>query len=47
MQRAIEALAQRMDRDNDVLVVYLTSHGGTDFKLANRHSRPRMLTGLA
>jgi hypothetical protein len=26
-----------MDKDNDVLVVYLTSHGGSDFKLAASH----------
>jgi hypothetical protein len=37
LQRAIEALAQRMDRDNDVLVVYMTSHGARDFKLAASH----------
>ena len=37
LQRAIEALAQRMDRDNDLLVVYLTSHGARDFKLAASH----------
>lgn len=37
LQRAIEALAQRMDRDKDVLVVYLTSHGARDFKLAASH----------
>ncbi len=37
LQRAVEALAQRMDRDNDVLVVYLTSHGARDFKLAASH----------
>ncbi|WP_332775182.1 C13 family peptidase [Polaromonas sp.] len=37
LQRAIEALAQRMDKDNDVLVVYLTSHGARDFKLAASH----------
>ena len=36
-ERAIQALAERMDRDNDVLVVYLTSHGGSDFKLAASH----------
>ena len=34
MERAIEAIGARMDRDNDVLVVYLTSHGASDFKLA-------------
>ena len=37
LQRAIQALAQHMDRDNDVLVVYLTSHGARDFKLAASH----------
>ena len=36
-ERAIQALAERMDKDNDVLVVYLTSHGGSDFKLAASH----------
>ena len=36
-ERAIEALAERMDKDKDVLVVYLTSHGGSDFKLAASH----------
>ncbi len=37
LQRAITALAQRMDRENDVLVVYMTSHGARDFKLAASH----------
>lgn len=37
LQRAIEVLAQRMDRDNDVLVVYLTSHGASDFRLSASH----------
>jgi hypothetical protein len=37
LQRAIQALAQRMDRDNDLLVVYMTSHGARDFKLAASH----------
>ncbi len=37
LQRGIEALAQRMDKARDVLVVYLTSHGGGDFKLAASH----------
>lgn len=36
-ERAIQALAERMDKDSDVLVVYLTSHGGSDFKLAASH----------
>jgi hypothetical protein len=34
LERAVEALAARMDRENDVLVVYLTSHGARNFKLA-------------
>lgn len=37
LQRAVAALAGRMDRDNDVLVVYLTSHGARDFRLAASH----------
>jgi hypothetical protein len=37
LQRAIDAIAQRMDRNNDVLVVYMTSHGASDFKLAASH----------
>jgi len=37
LQRAIEALAQRMDRDKDVLVVYMTSHGARNFQLAASH----------
>ena len=34
LERAINAIAARMDRDNDVLVVYLTSHGASNFQLA-------------
>jgi hypothetical protein len=37
LQRAVAAVADRMDRDEDVLVVYLTSHGGNDFRLAAWH----------
>ncbi|MES2509525.1 MAG: C13 family peptidase [Pseudomonadota bacterium] len=37
LQRAIAGLAKRMDRDNDVLVVYVTSHGAKDFRLAASH----------
>lgn len=37
LTRAIEALAARMDLENDILVVYLTSHGASDFKLAAYH----------
>ncbi|GAC1599319.1 MAG: hypothetical protein NVS3B2_00240 [Ramlibacter sp.] len=35
--RAIEALAARMDREHDLLVVYLTSHGASNFHLAASH----------
>lgn len=34
LRRAVEALALRMDPQNDLLVVYLTSHGANDFQLA-------------
>lgn len=34
LERAIDAVAARMDREKDVLVVYLTSHGARDFRLA-------------
>jgi hypothetical protein len=37
LKRAIEALAQRMDREQDLLVVYLTSHGAREFQLAASH----------
>lgn len=37
LARAVQALAARMDRDNDLLVVYLTSHGASDFRLAAAH----------
>jgi hypothetical protein len=33
LRRAIEAVAQRMDREHDLLVIYLTSHGAQDFQL--------------
>ena len=34
LQRSIERVAQRMDRDNDILFIHLTSHGGADGHLA-------------
>jgi hypothetical protein len=34
LKRAIAAVAQRMDREHDLLVVYMTSHGARDFQLA-------------
>ncbi|VTU34953.1 Peptidase C13 family protein [Variovorax sp. PBL-E5] len=37
LQRAVKAIAARMDPDKDLLVVYLTSHGGSDFQLAAAH----------
>lgn len=37
LERAIDAIAQRMDREKDLLVVYMTSHGASDFKLAASH----------
>jgi hypothetical protein len=37
LERSLNALAEAMDTGNDVLVVYLTSHGGEDFKLASNH----------
>ena len=37
LERSLRALAEAMDNERDVLVVYLTSHGGADFKLAARN----------
>ena len=37
LRRAIEAVAARMDREQDVLVLYLTSHGASNFELAAYH----------
>lgn len=37
LERAVEALAARMDREHDLLVVYLTSHGASDYRLAASH----------
>lgn len=34
LERSLRALAAAMDTERDVLVMYLTSHGGDDFKLA-------------
>lgn len=34
LDRAIAMVGEKMDRENDVLVIYLTSHGANDFKLA-------------
>ncbi len=37
LQRAIAALGTRMDRERDVLVVYMTSHGARNHELAAAH----------
>jgi hypothetical protein len=37
LKRAIDAIAQRMDREHDLLVIYLTSHAARDFQLAAAH----------
>jgi hypothetical protein len=37
LQRAISGLAARMDRERDLLVIYMTSHGASDFRLAATH----------
>jgi hypothetical protein len=37
LKRSLAALADAMDTERDVLVVYLTSHGGADFKLVAQH----------
>ncbi|HYE41621.1 MAG TPA: C13 family peptidase, partial [Ramlibacter sp.] len=46
LQRAVQALAQRMDREHDVLVVYLTSHGARNFRLSAAHW-PLKVEGIA
>ncbi|MAD44131.1 MAG: peptidase C13 [Oceanospirillaceae bacterium] len=33
IDRAIQALAEKMDKENDILFVYMTSHGSEDFHL--------------
>lgn len=37
LQEAVRAIASKMNAQEDVLVIYLTSHGGSDFKLASSH----------
>jgi hypothetical protein len=37
LQRSIDAIAQKMDKENDVFLLYMTSHGASDFKLAASH----------
>jgi hypothetical protein len=37
LERTVQAIAQKMDKDKDVLLVYMTSHGASDFKLAANH----------
>ncbi len=44
LERAITALAARMDREHDLLLVYLTSHGASDYQLAASHGPLRVDT---
>ncbi len=37
LDRAVTALAARMDKENDVLMVYMTSHGAKNHQLAASH----------
>jgi hypothetical protein len=37
LQRSIDAIAQKMDKEKDVFLLYMTSHGANDFKLAASH----------
>jgi hypothetical protein len=37
LERSLTALGKAMDLERDVLVLYLTSHGGKDFVLATQH----------
>lgn len=37
LEQAIQTIASTMDTERDVLVLYFTSHGGSDFKLAASH----------
>jgi hypothetical protein len=37
LQRSIQAIAAQMNSEEDVLLVYLTSHGAKNFKLASAH----------
>jgi hypothetical protein len=46
LRRAIEAVAQRMDREQDLLVIYMTSHGARDFQLAAAHP-PLQVDGVS
>lgn len=46
LQRAIQALAAKMDRENDLLLVYLTSHGASDYQLAAAHG-PLKVDGVS
>lgn len=46
LRRAIAALGERMDREHDLLVVYLTSHGASNFRLSASHW-PLQVEGIA
>ncbi|MFC5498261.1 C13 family peptidase [Caenimonas terrae] len=44
LERAIDALAARMDREHDLLVVYLTSHGASNYQLSASNGALRVDT---
>ena len=37
LQKAVQAIGQSMRREQDVLVLYITSHGGADHRVASSH----------
>lgn len=37
LERSLHAVAEAMDKERDVLVLYLTSHGGSDFELSSMY----------
>jgi hypothetical protein len=37
LKQAIQAIGKKMRRDKDVLLIYFTSHGGSDHRLASSH----------
>ncbi len=38
MQRALDAIAKQMDKQNDILFLFMTSHGSVDHEFALQHS---------
>jgi hypothetical protein len=37
LERGLKIIGSKMNRDQDVLIMYLTSHGGNDHRLASEH----------